>query len=78
MAAETEPQEMATIPKALELAAQVAARRISNVIANENGSRVMYAIVDLGCELTSAIARTLAALARGSENRGSHPPGTGY
>lgn len=64
MAAETEPQGMGATPKALELAAQVAARRISNVIANENGSRVMYAIVDLGCELTSAIARTLAERSR--------------
>ena len=46
----------------LEIAAQVAARRISNVIAQANRSRVMYAIVDLGPELTSAIGAAVAKL----------------
>ena len=46
--------------KALQLAARVTARRISKVVSNENGSRVMYAIVDLGAALTSAIGKALA------------------
>lgn len=51
---------MKQLPKALDLVARVAARRISSVISHENGARVMYAIVDLGRELTSAIAGELA------------------
>ena len=50
--------------KALELAAQVAAKRISQRIGNANGSRVMYAIVDLDAGLTSAIGKALATLSR--------------
>ena len=64
MAAEREPRATRTQSKALELAAQVTAKRISNVISYENGSRVMYAIVDLGSELTSAIGMALAELSR--------------
>ena len=60
MAVEHEPEPMSTESRALELAARVTARRISKVISNENGSRVMYAIVDLGSALTSAIGRELA------------------
>ena len=48
--------------RGLEIAAQVAARRISNVISHANRSRVMYAIVDLGPELTSAIGTAVAKL----------------
>ena len=64
MAAEREPRATRTQSKALELAAQVTAKRISNVISYENGSRVMYAIVDLGSGLTSAIGMALAELSR--------------
>ena len=64
MAAATEPQAMGTTSRALDLASRVAARRIWNVISNENGARVMYAIVDLGSGLTSAIAMALAERSR--------------
>ena len=50
--------------KAMALAAQVTAKRISSVISSENGARVMYAIVDLGSDLTSAIGKALAELSR--------------
>ena len=49
----------------MALAAQVTAKRISNVISSETGSRVVYAIVDLGTELTSAIGHAVAELSRG-------------
>ena len=50
--------------RGVELAARVTARRISNVVSNENGSRVMYAIVDLGSALTCAIGSALAERSR--------------
>ncbi len=53
--------------RGLEIAAQVAARRISNVILQANRSRVMYAIVDLGPELTSAIGAAVAKLSSNTE-----------
>ena len=55
-------ESLSTKAEAMQLAAQVAARRISNVISQANGSRVMYAIVDVGRELTSAIGLALADL----------------
>ena len=60
MAANQEQIHAEARSRALALIAQVAAQRISNVILNESGSRVMYAIVDLGRELTSAIGEELA------------------
>ena len=64
MTAEYEPKPTRTESRALELAAQVTAKRISQKIADANGSRVMYAIVDLAPALTSAIGKSLAGLSR--------------
>ena len=64
MSAAHEPNPGATESRALELAAQVAAKRISQRIGNANGSRVMYAIVDLDAALTCAIGKAVAALSR--------------
>ena len=60
MVGDNESTTTGTQARALQLAARVTARRISKVISNENGSRVMYAIVDLGDALTSAIGKALA------------------
>ena len=49
-----------TILTAPELVGSVAESRISDVIKNANGSRVVYAIVDLDAELTSAIGTAIA------------------
>ena len=64
MSAEHEPKPPGTELSALELAAQVTAKRISQKIASANGSRVVYAIVDLEPALTSAIATALSELSR--------------
>ena len=64
MAGMREVQETVMEVDALGLAARVAARRIFDVIATEDGARVMYAIVDLGAALTSAIAEALAGGSR--------------
>ena len=61
---ERESQPMSVEARALELAARVTVRRISNVISHEKRSRVMYALVDLGSALTSAIGRALADRSR--------------
>ena len=64
MAAEQDPNSERTESRALKLAAQVAAKRVLQRIANANGARVMYAIVDLDAALTSAIGKALAASSR--------------
>ena len=64
MLKERESQPMGIESRALELAARVTVRRISNVISHEKRSRVMYALVDLGRALTSAIGRALAERSR--------------
>ena len=64
MPEERESQPMSVEARALELAARVTVRRISNVISHEKRSRVMYALVDLGSALTSAIGRALADRSR--------------
>ena len=44
------------------LIGRIAARRVETIVARERGSRAMFAIVDLGSEPTTAIARAVAAI----------------
>ena len=64
MTTKQHPQAKDIPSSAMALAGQVTARRISNVISSENGSRIVYAIVDLGSDLTSAIGLAVAELSR--------------
>lgn len=47
---------------AMELIGRIAADRISEIVENERNGRVVYAIVDIPAEVTSAIALELAKL----------------
>ena len=54
--------EISSPVAAVELAGRVVEARVSQVIRDANGARVVYAIVDLGTELTSAIGRAVARI----------------
>ena len=57
----TKPENSSPVA-ATELAGRVVAARVAKVIKDADGARVVYAIVDLGKELTSAIGRTVAKI----------------
>ena len=60
----TQPTNL-SVPTAPELVGGVVEARIYDVIKHANGSRVVYAIVDLDADLTSAIGMAVATIPLG-------------
>ena len=78
---EHQPEARVTVPATgpcagpAALLARVVCTRIENVLQDAGGNRVVYAIVDLGTRLTSAIVRDVAAIRslRGRVEVAIHP-----